>query len=389
MKILLQDVSTTGHRIEYAKYLIKHFVENDHDVFYCTRGQDDRLQRLRECGATVRIYPKLPSIKTASDVFAYQISLTKYIHAVFNKADDWNIDVVHLLDMDGTESSLLPALLKNSHSDWKFFGTYFSKRLITSTKNPLARTYRGVRRLSLKCMARLDIIESIFVLHRRIKRDYVDSLSISDDFISVIPDPIEPPTSNSSCQSARNYLSLPEEGTILLFFGSARYNKGPDILLDALSLLDGDDLTVVFAGTAGSVDTEDISQAQSQTGIEIISRLDFIPDEDIYKYFFATDAVLLPYRTEYQGTSGVLQRSIATRRPVISTDCGLIGSIVKEWDAGLVVEPDSPTKLAQGIQEYLDNKGYYDQLATDRADEYVQRHHWENFAKRVLETYTS
>lgn len=390
MKILLQDIDTTGHRIEYAKYLVEYFVGNGHDVFYCTRGRDDRLQQLRERGATVRTYPALPSVETASDVLVYQMSLIKYYHTVFNKADDWNVDIVHLLDMESTEIALLPTLSTKLRSDWEFFGTYFSKRLITPIKKPLARVYRGIRRRTIELLARLGLIESIFVLHDRIKRDYVDALSVNDRFISVIPDPITPPPTNCARQSVRNHLSLPEEDTILLFFGSARYNKGPDILLDALPLLDEENVTVVFAGTADYIGTEEITQARSQThaDVEILDRLDFIPEEEIYNYFFASDVVILPYRREYQGTSGVLQRSIATRRPVIGTDCGLIGTIIEEWDAGLVVEPDSPRQLAQGIREYLNKKEYYDRLVTNRADEYVRIHHWKNFADQILESYT-
>jgi len=220
------------------------------------------------------------------------------------------------------------------------------------------------------------------------REELADRLSIDQKSMHVVPDPINPPAIERCRSTARNTLGLPENDTILLFFGATRYNKGADILLNSLSLLDEEDLTIIFAGPADSVSHDDIAHAEPNinSGINIITQFKFISDDQIYQYFIASDAVCLPYRSEYQGTSGVLQRAIAAHRPVIGTDCGIVSSIIKQWETGLVVQPDSASEFARGIESFLQNKEQY-QSISDRANEYVERHHWENFAEQVLDTY--
>lgn len=388
MRILLQDIKTSGHRIEYARHLIKYFIRSGHDVYYCTRGHDNRLQQLRELGATVDAYSEQPAITSISDFPSHQMELYQYYRSVFATAEAWNADIVHQLYLESSENMLLLSLLTKIRPDWLFFGTYFSKRLITPSTSLAKSVFRYTRRFSVKTLIRLGLLENIFVLHESMRRELADRLPIDEKFISVVPDPINPPTIERCRSAARNALGLPENDTILLFFGATRYNKGADILLDSLSLLDEENVTVVFAGPADAVSHDDIAHAEPNIspGINIISRFEFIPDDQIYQYFIASDAVCLPYRSEYQGTSGILQRAIASHRPVIGTDCGIVSSIIRQWETGLVVQPDSPSEFARGIESFLQDEEQYQNLS-DRANEYIKKHHWENFAEQVLNTY--
>lgn len=85
---------------------------------------------------------------------------------------------------------------------------------------------------------------------------------------------------------------------IILFFGSARYNKGPDILLESLSYIEQENITIVFAGKSDSITQKDVQKARQKTDhkIKIITRFEFIPDDQIDTYF--TRLTLWRYRTE-------------------------------------------------------------------------------------------
>jgi glycosyltransferase involved in cell wall biosynthesis len=386
MRILLLDVGTSGHRIEYARYLIQHFTERDHEVLYCTLGEDDRINHLCDEGVEIRTFEKPPTIESTWNKVSYRVHLYQYYQSIFELANDWDANIVHHLFIDRTEVMLLPVLLKETRSDWKFFGTYFNQTLTEPTESIAKATFRFGQRISVRYLIRLGAIDGLFIHHPVLRERLAEELSINKEYIISIPDPIDPPVITDSKKTLRKRLSLPLKKTILLFFGGTRLNKGPDILLNSLTHIDQKELAVVFAGQAEDIDEEDIRHIEPRinSDISIISRFKFIPDDEVYQYFVASDAVVLPYRSTYRGTSGILQRAMASDRPVIGTDCGIIGTIIQEWNAGVVVEPDSALQLTQGIEEFLEKKNCQGIINNTK---YVEAHHWKEFASRVQDTY--
>ena len=65
-------------------------------------------------------------------------------------------------------------------------------------------------------------------------------------------------------------------------------------------------------------------------------------------------AVVLPYRS--LDSSGVLATAIGYRRPVVVTDVGSLGEIVREFGAGEVVPVDDPRALAEACTRLLEPK---------------------------------
>ena len=150
---------------------------------------------------------------------------------------------------------------------------------------------------------------------------------------------------------ARDALRLDREAPVLLFFGFIRHYKGLHVLLDAmphiLQALPG--LTLLVAGEfyAGEADLR--AQAAA-LGNAVRFYPDYIPDEQVGRYFAAADAVVQPYVTATQ--SGVAQIAFHYERPVITTDVGGLAETVPDGVAGLVVPPESPTALADAIVRF-------------------------------------
>ena len=65
-------------------------------------------------------------------------------------------------------------------------------------------------------------------------------------------------------------------------------------------------------------------------------------------------AVVLPYRQ--LDSSGVLATAIGYGRPVVVTDVGSLGEIVREFKAGEVVPVDDPKALAEACARLLEPK---------------------------------
>jgi glycosyltransferase involved in cell wall biosynthesis len=135
----------------------------------------------------------------------------------------------------------------------------------------------------------------------------------------------------------------PPEGRTLLFFGLIRDYKGLDVLLEALPAIPGAQLVV-----AG----DPIDPVPKSAGVEW--HLRFIEADEVTALMSRAAAVVLPYRR--LDSSGVLATAIGYGRPVVVTDVGSLGEIVREFKAGEVVPVDDPKALAEACTRLLQPK---------------------------------
>jgi glycosyltransferase involved in cell wall biosynthesis len=139
----------------------------------------------------------------------------------------------------------------------------------------------------------------------------------------------------------------------LLFVGSPRPNKGLPLLLEALKKLPEFSLTIggLHGGDAryGEHIRQLVASAQ-QDGCRISVRRGFVPDEELDLLLRTHSVVMLPYRSDFQAQSGVLNRAIAYRVPVVATDVGAVGETVRRFGLGCVVLPGCAAALARGVR---------------------------------------
>jgi len=152
----------------------------------------------------------------------------------------------------------------------------------------------------------------------------------------------------------------PPSGKTLLFFGLLREYKGLDVLVRALPEMP--EARLVVAGDPLDP-VEPIRALASELGVadRIEWHLRFIPDEEVVTLMEASAAVVLPYRQ--LDSSGVLATAIGYGRPVVVTDVGSLGEIVREFGAGKVIPPDDERALAQACNELLLSSGELERAA--------------------------
>ena len=84
----------------------------------------------------------------------------------------------------------------------------------------------------------------------------------------------------------------------------------------------------------------------------------FVPNEEVAKYYQASDIVILPYRSATQ--SGILNVAYGFYKPVIVTNVGGLAEFVDEGKTGFVVHPNSTDEIAEGVQRFLSVNGKVD-----------------------------
>jgi glycosyltransferase involved in cell wall biosynthesis len=118
-------------------------------------------------------------------------------------------------------------------------------------------------------------------------------------------------------------------------------------------------------------------------------RLDLgrVPEELVSVYFQAADAVVLPYRRSFLGTSGVLQRAVRAKKPIIATDAGEVGDLVRRHGLGLVVDPENPRQFADAIKQYVSKREVIEAEVATHAPLYISQNHWRQTGAFVLKAY--
>jgi len=156
-----------------------------------------------------------------------------------------------------------------------------------------------------------------------------------------------------SQEEAKRALSL--NGKVLLFFGFVREYKGLKYLLDALpKVLEAIKVHLLIVGEFWEDATpylSSIEELQISDYVTIVDR--YIPNEEIGRYFFATDLVVLPYADATQ--SAVIQLAFGFNKPVITTDVGGLAEVVSHGKTGFIVPPRDSEALADSIIKYFED----------------------------------
>jgi glycosyltransferase involved in cell wall biosynthesis len=151
--------------------------------------------------------------------------------------------------------------------------------------------------------------------------------------------------------SARREIGV--EGNVLLFFGLIRPYKGLGVLIDAFAgLVEQLDATLLVVGEFYE-DKEPYLRRLQRLKLEdrVVVVDDYVPNEEVEKYFVACDLVVLPYLSATQ--SGITQIAFAFDKPVVVTAVGGLPDVVEDGVTGYVVPADDPAALCEAMRRFF------------------------------------
>ncbi|WP_333862330.1 glycosyltransferase [Sphingobacterium sp.] len=187
---------------------------------------------------------------------------------------------------------------------------------------------------------------------------------------------------HQSKKEARRLLNINEKDRVVLFFGFIRPYKGLDILLEALADSRIRDLGVklLLAGEFYG-DPAPYLDLIKRYNLEdfIFMHTDFIPNQEVGRYFSAADCVVLPYRSATQ--SGITQVAYHFDLPMIVSNVGGLPELVRNEYVGYVVEPNA-RQIADGIFSFY-HHDKEEQFRTNIIDE-KRKYSWDTFGSEIL-----
>lgn len=189
---------------------------------------------------------------------------------------------------------------------------------------------------------------------------------------------------NITKEQARVELQKKQDAKQMLFFGFVREYKGLKYLLMALPKIRGhlQDINLMVVG-AFADDKEEylrlIRELQIDDCVELIDK--YVSDNEVEKYFAASDIVVLPYISATQ--SGIAQIAYGFEKPVIVTNVGGLPDVVQDRKTGYIVEAGRPEQIADAVIDFYSQNLEAEMCEHVRKEAY--QFDWERMREKIEE----
>jgi glycosyltransferase involved in cell wall biosynthesis len=218
------------------------------------------------------------------------------------------------------------------------------------------------------------------------------------------------PNPNFNLEEEKAKLGLKKH--VLLFFGFIRKYKGLHQTIEAFKLLTEkrDDVSLLIVGesfwntldqnkistriknvlfkTAKSIFLKNSDNEQNYKPLELLDQLnlkdsvyvmnEFVPNEDVHRYFQLSDAILLYYLTATP--SGVESISYNFKLPVLATKVGHFPETIIHGYNGYLAEDQDIQSMATEINRMIEHP-----INRDNVAETASKLSWENYAKAITQ----
>ncbi len=234
---------------------------------------------------------------------------------------------------------------------------------------------------------------AIIVHSNYIKEKLIHNFKIKSSKITIIPHgnfdnylSLKPITNNE----AREILGLKDNDNVLLYFGFIREYKGVDLLLNSFNILADKDnnFKLLIAGAVKNPELKlkylELINLSLYKG-RISYNFNFIPSNEVAKYFLAADIVILPYKQIDH--SGVIHLAYSFGKPVLTTNVGDFPEMVEENKSGFILKQNTVSELAEKIKEIFQDKSRLIEMGKYAKSVSENKYSWEDIASKTLSLY--
>lgn len=394
-RILIFNNAVGGHHPGYLKLLVD---------YWCTHKLIGHLFLV----VSPLLLPKHPDIVDLSVATAHNIHILTMLDEEYEEIarqkgyfkkvlKEWNIICRYVERLDikhcflPTLDHFMLLLAFDRRYECTFSGIYlrptFHYREFENYIPSWQEKIRALRqRLLLSLVEKNSKLKALFCLDPLVV-DYMKQRSQQTKLI-YLPDPVKPIHYNSTRAKAfREKLAIPEHRKVFLLFGALSPRKGIYQVLQALQALTEEQQQQVCLLLVGSLaDSEKPAidaVIQTLPSVQLIARYDFITDTEVEDYFAVSDVVLATYQ-KHVGMSGILLLAAAIQKPVLGSNYGLMGELIRQYELGQAVDSTNPDSIATTISKFLANSP--DQLSNpEKMKLFIDRHDARQFPALIFD----
>jgi glycosyltransferase involved in cell wall biosynthesis len=163
--------------------------------------------------------------------------------------------------------------------------------------------------------------------------------------------------SSQEVAELRLTLGIDSNRKVFLLFGYLDDRKGIEQVLEAIKSLSPEEKAQVTLVLAGPIEVNFLSAIESRISnlggdAQIICSYQELKGATIQTYFELSDYVLTLYQ-KHVGMSSIVIRAAVSEKPLISSDFGYLGALVRKNNLGVTVNSESPAAISEAFQQAL------------------------------------
>lgn len=248
-----------------------------------------------------------------------------------------------------------------------YFRPTFHYRELAEYRPTVNARVKAIRKAWLmKRFLRAASVHRVFSLDQ-LAVDYMNTHMAGGASVEFLPDTFAPFEHGSEdIESMRLELGVEEGRTVLMLIGILDRRKGVVELLEACGRLPEEvaaRICLVLVGRLAEDCRKDVNELVARLGpgsaAQVILRNQFVPEADVQVYYGVADVILATYQ-KHMGSSSALIRAGLAGKPVLASDYGLLGELVRRRKLGRTVDACDSQSLVDGIISCLEAwEGYF------------------------------
>ncbi len=227
-----------------------------------------------------------------------------------------------------------------------------SHRWYGGTKPVGSRKIRFYASLERRALKRAEVV---FALTHRLKEMLADEHGVRKEKIFVVPD------------AARRirFDKRPAEGNghepLVGYVGQLFPSRGVHVLIRAMQLLDSSVKLLIVGGSSHRNDIDQLSALARAVGVgDRVTFSGFVEPSRVGPFLSRPDVLVMPLIddavTRNFASSMKQFEYMAARRPIVASDLPSTREILRHRETAILVQPDSPAALAEGISLALNDR---------------------------------
>lgn len=183
---------------------------------------------------------------------------------------------------------------------------------------------------------------------------------------------------------------FPADERLVFFYGKAQLLRGIDTLLQAfLRVRRAVPQARLLLLIRPDVSTKRVLRLVERHPLRAHIHMELATVADTTPYLIMADAVALPFRSPMvlPAQPLTLLEAMAMGKPIVSTSLDVVREIIQDEEEGLLVPPNSPDLLAEGIIRILEDPQLAKRLGDRARAKILTEYNWGRIAERTHEFY--
>ena len=187
-------------------------------------------------------------------------------------------------------------------------------------------------------------------------------------------------------QVARKQLNIPQDAKVICYTGHLFAWKGIRTLVRSTKHLPNSYHLYIVGGKDSDIQT--LKKFINAENLSNIILTGYVSPDLVPVYLAAADVAVLPSsareKISRHYTSPLkLFEYMASRRPIVASNLPSLKEVLKDGKNAVLVEPDDPRALAEGIRRVLDDPDFAREISEQAYSE-VGQYSWDERARRII-----